>query len=516
MTTIVAQTTHGKVRGASVDGIYSFKGIPYGGGTGGERRLMPPTAPEPWAGIRDARAYGLDCPQPRGRVLNVTPRVVSVFGSGKPLPQSEACLVLNVWSPEIMDGGSRPVMVWLHGGGFFVGSGSGALYDGTALARRGDVVVVTVNHRLGPLGYLHLGDLVGPEYAASGNVGMLDLVAALEWVRDNIEAFGGDAGNVTIFGESGGGAKVSALMAMPAAEGLFHRAIIQSGPGVRMHTREKATRHARSFLRRLGISPRDIQALHDMPVEQLLAAQTAAARINRFFMLEPVVDGVILPHAPFEPEAPKVSAHVPLLIGTNKDEATLFMGNVPLLGPFSQPSALAPGLLRLVTRALAWKATPRLMRAYESAHPGASPNVLFASMMSDYTMRLGSIRLAERKVSGGGAPVYMYLFAWESPALDGKLRALHGLDLPFVFDNVGAAPGLTGDLPEAHALAAKVSAAWAAFARQGDPTIDTLAPWPSYTLEERATMILDNECRVERDPGREVRLAWEGVRVYTM
>lgn len=513
MADIIVETTSGKVRGTIDEGVVTFKGIPYGGPMGGPQRFMPPTPPKPWAGIRDTLAYGPSAPQPRGNAFNITPQVAAIFGTGEPLPESEDCLVLNVWTPHT-DSAKRPVLFWCHGGGFTVGSGSGGWADGTALARGGNVVVVSVNHRLGPLGYLYLADLLGPQYAASGNAGMLDLVLALRWVRDNVASFGGDPDNVTIFGESGGGAKVSALMAMPAAQGLFHKAIIQSGPGVFMFPKDRSTKYARAVLRRLGITRSNSTALHDVPVERLLAAHEAVTRWNPYYVLEPTVDGEALPRAPFDPAAPAISTHVPLLIGTTRDEATLFIGGIPFLSPFSRESLAARCALRLLARAIAGRAAHRVLEAY--AAPGVPTNERFATMASDYAMRRGSIRIAELQGATATAPVFMYLFAWRSPALGGKLRATHSLDVPFVFDNVARAPGITGDLPEAHALARKMSLAWVAFARNGTPDHAELTPWPAYTEAERATMILDNECRVEHDPYREQRLAWEGVRLWSM
>jgi para-nitrobenzyl esterase len=518
MTNPIVETTAGKMRGTVTDGTYSFKGIPYAGPTGGPNRFQPPTKPEPWPGVRDALEYGPVCPQPREGILNIIPEITTLFAPEEleEPPMSEDCLVLNVWTQGLDDGAKRPVMFWCHGGAFFVGSGSEDWYNGARLCQRGDVVVVTVNHRLGPLGFFHLGDLDGEEYAASGNVGMLDLVAALEWVRDNIASFGGDPGNVTIFGESGGGAKVSMLMAMPAAQGLFHRAIVQSGPGVNMHSRERANKNAVRLLARMNVSPDNLAELHRVPVERLLEAQAAASRRNPLFMLQPVVDGQILPCSPFEPCAPEISTHVPLLIGTNRDEATLFLGNLPLLGTFSRRRPGAGLALRAVTRFIAGRAAPRLLQAYRRTCPGAAPNEIFVRLASDWIMRMGSILMAERKLATSGAPVFVYLFTWESPALEGKLGSTHALEVPFMFDNVASAPGLTGNLPEAHTLAEKMSQAWITFARTGDPSHTGLPEWPSYSLDERATMILDNDCRVEHDPGREERLAWKGVPLRLM
>ncbi|MBN1246542.1 MAG: carboxylesterase/lipase family protein, partial [Anaerolineae bacterium] len=388
--------------------------------------------------------------------------------------------------------------------------------DGAALARGGDVVVVSVNHRLGPLGYLHLEDLAGPAYTASGNVGMLDLVLALQWVRDNIATFGGDPDNITIFGESGGGAKVSMLLAMPVARGLFHKAIIQSGPGMLMRSRDEAAKDARRLLRQLDVSSDDIQALHDMPADRLIAAQAHLHRANPYYVLRPVVDGDLLPRSPFEPAAPETARDIPLLIGTTRGETTLFLGTIPLLGTFSRPNLLSKPALAALMWILTGTAAPRILRTYRNAAPDAPANVRLADITTDLTMRIPSIRIAERQAVAATAPVHMYLMAWESPALDGRLRATHSLDVPLVFDNVAGAPGLTGDLLEAHVLAHKMSQAWAAFAHHGNPEHQHLPPWPAYTTEDRATMIFDSECRVVDDPGREARLAWEGKRLWSM
>jgi para-nitrobenzyl esterase len=432
--------------------------------------------------------------------------ITAILGVPPPEQEGEDCLSLNVLTPAVEDGGKRPVLFWCHGGGFTAGSGAGRLYNGTNLPSRGHVVVVTVNHRLGLFGYLHLGDLAGERYAASGNAGMLDLVAGLEWVRDNIEAFGGDPGNVTIFGESGGGGKVSALLAMPAAQGLFHRAIIQSGPGLRMMSREKATENAAKLLKTLEIAPNDVERLSAIPVEQILEAN---ARVNRNPLggWRPVVDGQVLPRHPFDPVAPSLSANVPLIIGTNKDEATLFLLNDTSL------NALDDTGLHGRIQALTGDATDTLLTAYRHAYPHASPGDLFTSFMTDRLFRMHSITIAERKNEQGTAPVYMYLFTWETPVLNGRLKSTHALEIPFMFDNLSPARNFTGESPELVPLAEKMSEAWLAFARDGKPGYRGLPAWPAYELEARATMIFDTSCRVENDPFSEVRRAWEGISI---
>jgi para-nitrobenzyl esterase len=327
----VAEISTGKLRGAHKDGVHIFKGIPYGAPAAGAARFKPAAKPAPWSGVRDALEFGPRAFQ-NDNSFGLMPELIALFNA-EPLPMGEDCLVLNIWTPAL-DGRKRPVMFWCHGGAFISGSGSSGWYDGSNLARKGDVVVVTINHRLGVPGFLYLGDVAGDEYAASGNVGMLDIVEALKWVRDNIASFGGDAGNVTIFGESGGGAKVSVLMAMPAAHGLFHKAIVQSGPGVTMMTRGEASETAAMVLNELGLDAKQVDKLQGVPAESLIKAQTAvlgkvgsglAALANRRRLgFNPVVDGHALPNHPFDPVAPKISANIPLMIGTNKDEILLF------------------------------------------------------------------------------------------------------------------------------------------------------------------------------------------------
>lgn len=495
---LIVETTTGKVRGATTPGISSFKGIPYGSPTDGRRRFRPPVKPEPWAGVRDALRYGNRSPQPV---------VGPSLDGAQSEPESEDCLYLNVWTPGVGNSGKRPVLFWCHGGGFTVGSGAESRSHGGNLARRGDVVIVTVNHRLGPLGYCYLGTLANEEYPASGNVGMLDLVAALEWVRDNIAAFGGDPGNVTIFGESGGGAKVSALMAMPSAAGLFHRAIAQSGPGLRMTEPARATQNAERFLKELGISARDIERLSNLTTAQIFEANARANPDGRLGWA-PVVDGYVLPHHPFEPAAPSISAHIPLIIGTNKDEATAF-----LLGDTTLQVLDEAGLHTRV-QVFAKDRTDVLIAAYHRAYPEMSPGDLFMAIASDQMMRINSITVAERKYAQGAAPVFMYLFSWETPALDGRLKSCHALEIPFVFDNIERGGELTGGLPECKGLAEKMSEAWLAFARTGVPGYRGLPTWPAYTPEERATMIFDTECDVVNDPGGELRQVWDGMLVY--
>jgi para-nitrobenzyl esterase len=389
-------------------------------------------------------------------------------------------------------------MLWLHGGGFTGGSGGSPIYDGAALAAKQDVVVVTVNHRLNVFGYLYLAELGGEEFADSGNAGMLDIVAALEWVRDNIAEFGGDPANVTIFGESGGGMKVTVLMAMPSAQGLFHRAIVQSGPFLKAMPRQRATQAAEAYLAKLGLKAAQLDQLRSMPMEQLLEAVPAIP--GGPLALAPVVDGRSLPSDPFDPAAPSISAGIPMLIGSNATEFTFFD---PPPAELDDAAFLARVKQRM---RIDDAAAQPLIAAYKKAH-GSNIDAYLA-LESDRFMRINSILQAERKAAQGAAPAYMYYFNWHTPVLEGSLRCPHALEIPFVFDNADSWKGLTGEGPDRYPLAAKMSHAWAAFAHTGNPSHSGLHAWPVYEGSHRSTMIFDNECTVADDPGREERLAF--------
>jgi para-nitrobenzyl esterase len=496
---VEAETSFGRVRGTDADGIKTFKGIPYGASTAGANRFRPPLDPAKWTGVRDALEYGHSAPQrdPGARPANTG---LSVASAGLPA-EGEDCLVLNVWTPAL-DGAKRPVMFWCHGGGFASGSGSSPVTDGTNLARRGDVVVVSVNHRLNVLGFTYLGELGGPELAESGDVGMLDVVHALKWVRENIARFGGDPGRVTVFGQSGGGRKVATLLAMPSAKGLFHRAVIESGATIKLVERDQAARVARELATQLGLESPSLRDLQAVPLERMMSAYFATVRsmnVDQMTMgFSPTVDGTAVPRHPFHPTAADVSAEVPLVIGSTRTELTL------------QTDAAAFSLddvaLRGRVQALVGAATDRIVDVYRQANPSATPSELYFLIASDHRYSAPAMKIAERRAALGKGPVYLYYFRWETPLEGGRLKSPHTIEIPFVFDNVKASR-LTAGATGAQALADRVSDAWIAFARSGDPNTPKLPRWPAYDAGQRATMMIDNASVVQNDPLREQRLA---------
>lgn len=509
----VAETTTGKILGVTNGAVHAFKGVPYGAPTDGRNRFMPPQKPRAWAGVRSATDWAGRAPQ-AASANQRRPELGGLSGPPDRLAESEDCLTLNVFTRGLDDGGKRPVMVWYHGGGFSYGSSNMPRLDGTNLAALYDVVVVTVNQRLNILGHLHLAELGGEQFAQSGNAGTLDMIAALQWVKDNVQRFGGDPGNVTIFGQSGGGGKVSTLLATPAARGLFHRAIVMSGAAVRLTTRERAVQLAESVLKHLGLTRAQLGELQTMPFRQLIdAIGPARKRVGRTaqplfdrYDFGPVVDGRILPAQPFDPVATDVSADIPVLVGNVKDEMAIY------LAPNDKvwDRVLTEDEMRAAIAPVAGSSTERVIELYRKLFPGASPADRLISTLTDSNFRIRSLLLAERKAAQRRAPVWLYSFDWETPVFGGKLKAYHALDVPFVFntiDNVGA----TDRGPAAHELSRRMSATWAAFARTGKPDNPAIPPWPAYALDERATMVFDRNCSVSRDYGGEARALWKDV-----
>jgi para-nitrobenzyl esterase len=487
------ETTNGVVRGIANTGIKVFRGIPYGADTSGRNRFMPPRKPAPWTGARPSFGYGPISPQtPSGyrsdyAQLIAWDRHVGVGG------MSEDCLSLNVWTPGIKDNAKRAVLVSFHGGGWATGSANGPMYDGGQLSLLGDVVVVTVNHRLASLGYTHLAAAGAPEeFKHAGVCGVMDMVASLEWVRDNIAAFGGDPSRVMIFGQSGGGSKTSTLLATPAAKGLFHRAAVQSGSTLRLAEEAEAAKSADQFLKKLGLARNRIADIQHLPWEQLLEAQ---AGINPGFT--PVMDGRYLPHHPFDPSAPPESRDVPVIISTTLEDAALRLTNWDLNDA---------GLTALLNERYNGKAS-EILAMYRPVASDRTPYLIQAQVFTDSQTRLRAITQAERKAAQGGAGVWMYVWEWATPGFDGKLGAVHGHDVDASFNLYRN--GICGSGQKAGRLmCTRLASAWVAFAKTGNPDNEHIPHWPAYDATARATMVFDTNTRVVNDPRAAIRQYW--------
>ncbi len=498
----VVKTTAGSISGGRQDGLHVFKGIPYAAPPVGERRWLPPQPVEAWSGVRPAKAFGPISPQ--------NPVGMAIIWPQEPEPQDEDCLYLNIWTPGL-DDTRRPVLFWIHGGGFTSGSGSDPSYDGSGLAKRGDEVVVTINYRMGALGFLNLNEATSSKIPATGNEGLLDQTAALEWVHDNIAAFGGDPDNVTIFGESAGGMSVGCQMVMPSARGLFHKAIPQSGATSTAGTMDKATRVTEHYLRLLGIS--DTEGLRAASVEKLLAAQQEldpwiaandpALGISTW---QPVIDGTILAAMPIELVATGVADGIPVLVGSTVDEWKLLIADDEAAWKMDEA-----GLLEGLRHAVPAEHLGQVIDAYRAARQAqgleVTPVELFSAIQTDRIFRLPAIQLAEA-LGKRGQPAYHYIFTWQSPIMGGILGACHALEVGFLFGVYEK--NFSGSGPEAAALSASLQDIWTSFARNGNPSCASVGEWPVYG-ERRETMLIGKERALAEAPFEAERLIWEGV-----
>jgi len=494
MSEMSVQTQYGMVQGVREGTISSWKGIPYAQPPLGARRFRPPQPPEAWPDVRQTTQFGPMAMQPPSMPAELLRR----------LSMSEDCLTLNIWSPGA-DEKLRPVLVWIHGGGWLIGSGR--LHDGTSLATLGDVVVVTLNYRWGPLGFLHLAELGGEAYAASGNCGILDQVAALQWVQDNIAAFGGDPHHVTVFGESAGAMSIGTLLALPAAQGLFQRAILQSGTVGPVRSSTEATTLARTFLKILDVRLEALSSLEHILAERLVEAASAlpdwqgTTGAGDMIHFAPVIDGLILPQPPLQVIASGATKHIPMIIGTTRDECLFY--------PFADSTWREADDETLIQRVkqqvgVAWLGVAPF---YLRDQPDGQPLLKrLLSLLTFDQFTYPAIQLAEAQVQQG-APVWAYRFDWYSPLFGG---AAHTLDRIFVW-NLAENPTIrqmTGDAPERLQLAKLMQRAWIAFARCGDPNTTDLPVWPKYDLEQRATMLFDRVSTVQNDPNARARQIW--------
>lgn len=516
----IIRTASGAVQGTVVDGVPAYLGMPYGAPPVGPLRFMPPVRPASWKGVRDCTRWPAIAVQQQdsdfegmGKTgTSAVPPLTHMPRSKADimrLPQSEDCLSLDVWTPSTRPGAKKPVMVWFHGGGYDRGSGSGSIYAGANLVKAGDVVLVNVNHRLNVFGYLHLGDIGGPQFASSGNVGIQDLVLALRWVQANIAQFGGDPRNVTIFGQSGGGAKVSALLAMPSAKGLFHKAIVMSGSVLRVQEKPRATQVAKALMAELGLAENDIKGLQAVDARKLHSASVAAlgklgGGFGRGPSLSPVLDGMVIPRHPYDPDAPAISADIPMLVGTVKDEAASAFRTAA-----SIPVATDEQLMK-AARAAAGDRAQEAIDIYRKLRPDDANIYRIVDIQTQSGARKNACLMAERKIAQGRAKVWMYINAWEGPPNRKPHRAHHSIDLGATFANSRAEIYFPYS-PEAAAFDKVVPAAWTAFAHKGDPNNPLMPHWPAYNLKDRPVMLLDVNSKLVNGYEDEARAFWASV-----
>ncbi len=502
----VAATNCGPVRGFIDEGVLVFKGIPYGEDTA-TRRFQPPVRPSPWVEARNTVAFGPQAPQaPRNRENR---RAFAPMDAIGPV-NSEDCLHLNVWTPKLRDGRRRPVLVYIPGSGYSYGSSNGAVFNGVRLVKRGNVVVVTLNHRINLFGYLYLREIGGSQFAECSNLGQLDLILALEWVRDNIAEFGGDPHSVCILGQGGGAAKCSTLMAMPKAKGLFHRAVLLSGQQVTAIPPTHATATANTLLASLGLKRADLAALADpeeFPMERLVAALQA----NPDLPFGPVRDGRTLPRDPFSPDAPLLSASIPMLVGTTLDETRLTLGAAdPSL--FSLQWEDLPSALAAYKPRFGALKVESLIAQYKQWYPAYSASDVFFAITTAFLSWHGILIESERRAQHARTgPTWVYEFDWESPVENGKWGASHSMDVPFLFDNLALAGSMMGSSPAANRLAGQMADALIAFASTGDPNASSIPKWPAYDLTQRPVLCWNESSEVKQDPRSDERKLLERV-----
>ncbi len=494
--TPIVETLSGKLEGRFEYGLYAFKGIPYAEPPIGNLRWMPPEPRQPWKGMRPAHSFGAVSMQ----IVQYSEELACKE------PQSEDCLFLNIWTPGL-DSGKRPVLFWIHGGGFQGGSGSMPLYHGNLLAKRGDVVVVTINYRLGMLGFLNLYEITGGKIPASGNGGLLDQIMALKWVKDNITRFGGDPNNVTILGESAGSMSVSLLLTLGEAKGLFHKAIMQSGSTNVVRSLESVVKIAELFLQTLGVNKSSAEVLRSVSADRMLSAQAEVAlKAGGVTPVEPLVDGRIIAGRPIDKIRSGSAASIPVLCGTTLEETRMFLMMEPRARDIDESM-----LIKMTQHFVPRGKEEILIKSYRQirAKRGMStlPYDLLVAIQTDCMFRVPTIRLAEAQFQNK-QNAYNYLFTWQSPLAGGSLGAYHSLELGFVFGNLS--PDVHGAGPKVEGLSRSIQDAWVAFARSGDPSCKSIGPWPKYDLK-RKTMILGEKCRVEEAPMEEERAAWNNI-----